>query len=76
MMHQNILMEIYYDADSLYRVRKLIIPELADNDKVQVINVALNSKAYHEPMAFICINNERLIFSLEATIFELEKVKE
>lgn len=67
--------EIYYDADSLYRVRKLIIPELADNDKVQVINVALNSKEYHEPMAFICINNERLIFSLEATIFELEKIE-
>lgn len=68
--------EIFYDKDSLYRGEKLKIPGLEDGDKVQVICVARNTKEYPEAMSFICINYDRLIFSLEATIFELEKVME
>lgn len=68
--------EIFYDIDSLYRVEKLQIPGLEDGDKVLVINVARNSREYQEPLGFICINNEKLLLSLEATLFELEKVME
>lgn len=67
---------IFYDTLSLYRVCKLQIPGLKDNDKVQGILVASKPDEYPSTVTFFCINNERLILSLEATIFELEKIKE
>ena len=67
---------IFYDTLSLYRAWKLQIPGLKDNDKIQDILVSSNPQECSAPMSFICINNERLILSLEATIFELEKIKE
>ena len=67
---------IFYDVDSLYRVCKLQIPGLKDNDKVQGILVSSKPHEFPSTVTFYCINNERLILSLEATIFELEKIME
>ena len=67
---------IYYDTLSLYRSWKLQIPGLKDNDMVQVIMVSSKPHGDWATMTFFCINNERLVVLLEATLFELEKIEE
>ena len=66
----------YHDTLSFYRVYKLKIPGLKDNDTVQDILVSSKPHEYPSTVTFFCINNKRLILSLEATIFELEKIKD
>ena len=68
--------ESFNDIDSLYRVEKLLIPGLKDGDEIEVINVARNTNEIPEPFGFICIDNKRLLLSMEATLFELDKILE
>lgn len=67
---------IYYDTLSLYRSWKLQIPGLKDNDMVQVIDASSKPQGDWATMTFFCINNERLVILIEATLFELEKIEE
>lgn len=43
---------------------------------VQVIMVSSKPHGDWATMTFFCINNERLVVLIEATLFELEKIKE
>lgn len=66
--------EIHYNKDSFYRVDKIDMPSMNDNDHVVNVSVSASPDELGIPMLFLVINNKRLILQLEATVFELKRV--
>ncbi|AIQ66437.1 hypothetical protein [Paenibacillus graminis] len=64
------------NSDSFYRLYKIDIPDLNINDVVKVIDISDPSTKLRIPVSvgFFVVNNNRLILSSEATIFELRKI--
>ncbi|GFN31366.1 hypothetical protein [Paenibacillus xylaniclasticus] len=66
-----------YNSDSFYRYYKMDVPDLKLNDEVKAIDVDTPSgKNILVSVSFLVVNNERLILSSEATIFELKKISD
>lgn len=67
---------VYNNLTNFYRQWKFQIPGLEDyeNDTLEVIEVAPNTNEMWTTV-FFCLNNEKLFYLLEATIFELEKIE-
>ncbi|MDH6352558.1 hypothetical protein [Brevibacillus sp. 1238] len=65
-----------YNSTSFYRLYKIDIPDLNENDVVKVIDISDPSTNMHIPVSvgFFLVNNDRLILISEATIFELKKI--
>ncbi|MCE3198233.1 hypothetical protein [Paenibacillus sonchi] len=65
-----------YNSDSFYRYYKIDIPDLNINDEVKAIDISDPSTKMSIPVSvgFFVVNNDRLILSSEATIFELKKI--
>ncbi|QQZ62803.1 hypothetical protein JI735_09870 [Paenibacillus sonchi] len=65
-----------YNSDSFYRFYKIDIPDLKINDEVKAIDISDPSTKMSIPVSvgFFVVNNDRLILSSEATIFELKKI--
>lgn len=66
---------ICYNSDSFYRLFKIKLPDLNINDEVKQLEVSDSSTKLGIPGSFLIVNNDRLILMLEATCFELKKVK-
>lgn len=66
--------EIHYNKDSFYRVDKIDMPSMNNSDHVVVLGVSASPDELGIPMAFLVINQKRLILQLEATVFELKRV--
>ncbi|WP_025844573.1 hypothetical protein, partial [Brevibacillus agri] len=69
---------ICYNATAFYRLYKIDIPDLDENDVVKVIDISDPSTERRIPVSigFFVVNNDRLILISEATIFELKKINE
>ena len=65
---------ICYNEDSFYRLFKTELPDLNIDDEVKYIVISLPTSGLGIPVSFLVVNNDRLILSLEATIFELKRV--
>lgn len=65
-----------YNSDSFYRLYKIDIPDLNENDVVKAIDISDPSTKMSIPVSvsFFVVNNDRLILLSEATIFELKKI--
>ncbi|TGV30839.1 hypothetical protein EN829_035455 [Mesorhizobium sp. M00.F.Ca.ET.186.01.1.1] len=65
-----------YNSTSFYRLYKIDIPDLNENDVVKVIDISDPSTNMNIPvgLGFFAVNNDRLILISEATIFELKKI--
>ncbi|MEK4529862.1 hypothetical protein NST38_31135 [Paenibacillus sp. FSL H8-0104] len=66
------------NSDSFYRLYKIDIPNLDNNDVIKAIEVSDPSTKISIPvsLSFFVVNNNRLILLSEGTIFELKKVTE
>ncbi|ASA26620.1 hypothetical protein B9T62_36370 [Paenibacillus donghaensis] len=73
--HYNIT-EICYNKDSFYRLFKMDMLSLNENDEVKALSVSDSSTGLSIPVSFLDVNNDRLILMLEATQFELQRVTE
>ncbi|TKI57445.1 hypothetical protein E8L90_19400 [Brevibacillus antibioticus] len=76
---KNPLYEISATCDNslaFYRLYKIDIPDLNENDVVKVIDISDPSTKMLIPvgLSFFVVNNDRLILLSEATIFELKKI--
>ncbi|MEK5035202.1 hypothetical protein MKY96_27470 [Paenibacillus sp. FSL R7-0302] len=65
-----------YNSTSFYRLYKIQIPDLNENDEVQAIDISDPSTKMSIPvsLSFLAVNDDRLILLSEATIFELKKI--
>lgn len=73
-LYQNIA--TCYNSTSFYRLYKIQIPDLNENDEVQAIDISDPSTKMSIPvsLSFLAVNDDRLILLSEATIFELKKI--